>query len=56
MRDLGAPMTPEEVGVDAETASRSLVAAKDYRSRYSLLKAADEIAIDLFSPELHGKA
>lgn len=42
---LGAPMTPEDVGVDAGMAALSLRAGKDYRTRYTLFKLLDECGL-----------
>ncbi len=45
MRELGAPMTAREVGIDDQLRNRSLYAAKDYRTRYSLFKLLDECGL-----------
>ena len=43
MRELGAPLTPAEIGIDADALHTSLRCAKDYRERYTLFKLLDEL-------------
>jgi len=45
MRELGAPMTAAEVGIDDALRNRSMYVAKDYRTRYSLFKTLDECGL-----------
>jgi glycerol-1-phosphate dehydrogenase [NAD(P)+] len=45
MRELGAPMTAAELGIDRKTLNWSMHAAKDYRTRYTLLKTLDECGL-----------
>lgn len=45
MRQLGAPLTAAEVGVDDRLRNLSLYCAKDYRTRYSLFKTLDECGL-----------
>lgn len=45
MRELGAPMTMAELGVDRETEITAMHCAKDYRTRYTLFKTMDELGI-----------
>lgn len=45
MRELGAPMTMAELGVDAEMEKVSMHCAKDYRTRYTLFKTLDEVGL-----------
>jgi len=42
---LGALMTPEELGIDAGLLALSMRCAKDYRTRYTLLKLIDECGL-----------
>ncbi|MDD3212904.1 MAG: sn-glycerol-1-phosphate dehydrogenase [Eubacteriales bacterium] len=46
MRELGAPTTAEELGVDAKLLNLSMRCAKDYRSRYTLFKLIDECGLE----------
>lgn len=41
-RELGAPTTAAELGVDQETLRKGLVYAKDYRARYTVFKTVNE--------------
>ena len=43
MRELGSPLTPAEIGIDADALHTSLRCAKDYRERYTLFKLLDEL-------------
>ena len=43
MRELGAPLTPAEIGIDDDALRTSLRCAKDYRERYTLFKLLDEL-------------
>ena len=45
MRELGAPTTAAEMGVDAQLLNLSMRCAKDYRSRYTLFKLIDECGL-----------
>ena len=45
METLGAPLTPEDCGVDAELLNMSMHCAKDYRTRYTLFKTLDECGL-----------
>jgi len=45
MRELGAPMTMKELGVDDDITNMSMHCAKDYRARYTLFKTLDELGI-----------
>ena len=45
MKDLGAPMTAAEMDVDKELLTLSMHCAKDYRTRYTLLKLLDECGL-----------
>lgn len=46
MRQLGAPTTPAELGVDDALLNLSMHCAKDYRSRYTLLKLIAECGLE----------
>lgn len=46
MRELGAPTTPAEIGVDEKLLNLSMHCAKDYRSRYTLLKLIAECGLE----------
>ncbi len=46
MRALGAPTTPAELGVDSALLNLSMHCAKDYRSRYTLLKLIAECGLE----------
>ena len=46
MRRLGAPMTPEELGIDTELLNISMRCAKDYRTRYTLFKLISECGLE----------
>ncbi len=46
MRELGAPLTPAELGVDERLLNLSMHCAKDYRSRYTLFKLIDECGLE----------
>lgn len=37
------PLTPAEIGIDADALHTSLRCAKDYRERYTLFKLLDEL-------------
>ncbi len=41
-RELGAPTTAAEVGIDKDTLRKSLLYAKDYRERYTVFKTVNE--------------
>ena len=45
LQALGAPLTPEDCGIDRETLNLSMWCAKDYRTRYTLFKALDECGL-----------
>lgn len=45
MSELGAPMTPEDLKIDADIISVGMHCGKDYRTRYSLFKTLDEIGM-----------
>lgn len=45
MRRLGAPMTAADLGLDDELVNLSMHCAKDYRTRYTLLKLLDECGL-----------
>jgi glycerol-1-phosphate dehydrogenase [NAD(P)+] len=45
MGRLGARLTPEELGVDSRLLALSMRCAKDYRTRYTLLKLIDECGL-----------
>ena len=45
MKDLGAPMTAEEMDVDEKLRNLSMQCAKDYRTRYTLFKLIDECGL-----------
>lgn len=45
MRRVGAPMTAEDLGIDRAQLCRSMLCAKDYRTRYTLLKLLDEMGL-----------
>lgn len=45
MKELGAPLTPEAVGVDEGLLRVSMHCAKDYRQRYTLFKLIDECGL-----------
>ena len=46
MRELGAPLTPAEIGVDETLLHLSMRCAKDYRTRYTLFKLIDECGLE----------
>lgn len=46
MRRLGAPKTPEELGIDTELLNTSMRCAKDYRTRYTLFKLISECGLE----------
>lgn len=45
IQTLGGPTTPSQIGVDEKLLARSLECAKDYRSRYTLLKTVYELGL-----------
>jgi glycerol-1-phosphate dehydrogenase [NAD(P)+] len=45
VRELGAPMTPEELHIDMPLLNVSMHCAKDYRTRYTLFKLIDECGL-----------
>ena len=45
MAQLGAPLTPAEIGVDQQLLALSMHCAKDYRTRYTLFKLIDECGL-----------
>lgn len=45
MKKLGAPLAPEDIGIDGAMVQRALTCAKDYRMRYSLFKSMDELGM-----------
>ncbi len=45
MRTLGAPMTAAEMGIDTPLLNLSMRCAKDYRTRYTLMKLIDECGL-----------
>lgn len=46
MKELDAPMTAAEMGVDDKLLNLSMHCAKDYRSRYTLFKLIDECGLE----------
>ncbi len=46
MEDLGAPLTAAELGIDDALLDTSMRCAKDYRTRYTLLKLIDELGLE----------
>ena len=46
MEELGAPLTPAQLGVDTRLLNLSMHCAKDYRSRYTLFKLIDECGLE----------
>ena len=46
MRRLGAPMTPEDMGIDTALLNLSMRCAKDYRTRYTLFKLISECGLE----------
>ena len=46
MEELGAPLTPAQLGVDTRLLNLSMRCAKDYRSRYTLFKLIDECGLE----------
>ncbi|MBR4428618.1 MAG: sn-glycerol-1-phosphate dehydrogenase [Clostridia bacterium] len=46
MRRLGAPMTPEALGIDTALLNTSMRCAKDYRTRYTLFKLISECGLE----------
>ena len=46
MQRLGAPMTPEELGIDTPLLNLSMRCAKDYRTRYTLFKLIGECGLE----------
>jgi len=46
MRELGAPLTAADVGVDTRLLNLSMHCAKDYRTRYTLFKLIDECGLE----------
>ncbi|MDL2206872.1 sn-glycerol-1-phosphate dehydrogenase [Eubacteriales bacterium OttesenSCG-928-N13] len=51
MIDLGSPLLPSEIDIDEALTHRSLMCAKDYRTRYTLFKSIDELGLSPDSPE-----
>jgi len=45
MKELGAPTTAQEIGIDDELLYRTLYCSKDYRSRYTVFKTLDELGL-----------
>ena len=46
MRELGAPLTASDMGVDERLLALSMHCAKDYRTRYTLFKLIDECGLE----------
>ena len=46
MQRLGAPMTPEALGIDTDLLNISMRCAKDYRTRYTLFKLISECGLE----------
>ena len=46
MRRLGAPMTPDVLGIDRDLLNISMRCAKDYRTRYTLFKLISECGLE----------
>lgn len=44
-RQLGAPVSASDIGVDAELLKKTLICSKDYRSRYNVCKTLAEIGL-----------
>ncbi len=42
---LGGPLLPEEIGIDKDLLKRSFECAKDYRTRYTLMKSIFELGL-----------
>ena len=45
MTRLGAPLTPDDLRIDADIISVGMHCGKDYRTRYSLFKTLDELGL-----------
>ncbi len=45
LKKVASPLTAEEIGVEDELLKKALMCAKDYRSRYTLFKSADEVGL-----------
>jgi len=45
LQTLGAPLTPQDCGIDRELLNLSMQCAKDYRTRYTLFKTLDECGL-----------
>lgn len=45
LKKLGAPTTAKELGINSQFLDTSLQCAKDYRDRYSVCKALDELGV-----------
>jgi glycerol-1-phosphate dehydrogenase [NAD(P)+] len=45
LKELGAPTTASEIGVDQELLKDTFYHAKDYRSRYTVFKTLDELGL-----------
>lgn len=45
LQTLGAPLTPQDCGIDRELLNLSMRCAKDYRTRYTLFKTLDECGL-----------
>jgi glycerol-1-phosphate dehydrogenase [NAD(P)+] len=45
LKELGAPTTAPEIGIDEELLRHTLLYAKDYRSRYTVFKTLDELGL-----------
>ena len=43
LRDAGAPMEPSEIDVDGDLLAKALIDAKEMRSRYTILRLAEDI-------------
>ena len=45
MKELGAPVSASEIGIDQELLRDTFHHAKDYRSRYTVFKTLDELGL-----------
>lgn len=45
LEKIGSPVTAKEIGIDQELLLKALLYGKDYRSRYTVFKSADELGI-----------
>lgn len=56
LRALGAPTEPGQIGIGEALLRRSLACGKDYRARYTLFMAIDEIGMRYSPPKLENRA